>query len=55
MSEAQANQLSVSGMLDPQNAETDFRFSDGRIVRLPTALLQQTAAQGGYSARIGQC
>ena len=35
------NRVSVIGNFDPKTPETELRFADGRIVRLPTALLQQ--------------
>ena len=41
-----SNTLSVIGNLDLTAAETDLRFADGRIVRVPTALLQQEQAFG---------
>lgn len=43
MSQAQANQLTISGVLNPQATETELHFADGTILRLPTALLSQTA------------
>ncbi len=41
-----SNTLSVAGNLDMNASETELRFADGRIVRVPTALLQQEQAFG---------
>jgi len=35
------NTLSIAGDLDMKAPETELRFADGRVIRLPTALLQQ--------------
>ncbi len=37
----QINTLSIVGSLDAANRTTELHFTDGRIVRVPTALLQQ--------------
>lgn len=39
-----SNTISVVGSLDPAIPETELRFEDGRIVRVPTAMLQQEQA-----------
>lgn len=41
----QANQLYISGVLNAEAFETELRFADGRVVRVPTDLLAPSAAQ----------
>ena len=40
----QINTLTVVGNLDPSTQQTELRFADGLVVRVPTALLQQQAS-----------
>ena len=54
MSEAQTNQITISGVLDPKKTETDFHFADGRVIRLPTALLERTPARESEPESTGE-